>query len=163
MDIKTLKRHIWNPTFELIGYVLIETKKTIHNKGKRYGKVAGKLDVIHIDERVNVYKDQSKFIKMFLDAGALEEYNDLSSPAQRLMTAIINRIEYNTEYFYYNANHFIKAADIDERKIRSALVELLKKEWIFFSSEKDKYFINLCYVCIGDRDEMYRKYKAVTR
>jgi len=155
---KRVKQYVWNPTLELVGYVLQETKRTIHNKGKRVGKVEGRLDVIHIDERVNIYHDQSKFVKIFIDAGALEEYNELSRGGQRVLTSFINNLNYNEDWIYYVPFNVSKEANIPESKLSVYINELLEKEWIFRSKEKGKFWINLCYVCIGDRDELYRKY-----
>lgn len=160
---KVVKEHLMNPSIVLIGYMLEETKKTIRNKERRVGKVDGKLDVIFNDERVLVYKDTSKFVKMYLDSGALEEYNKLSKAAQRLMTTIINRLEYNQDSFYYSPSLFSKDANINEYSVSIYIKELLENEWIFKSTDFKKYWVNLCYICIGDRDELYRKYRQAVR
>ena len=157
------KMYKWNPTLELVGYVLSDTNKTIRNKDKRIGRVSGKLDVIYVNEQVKVYKDNSKFVKIFLDSNALGEFIELSSAAQRLMNFIINRLEYNQDYFYYIGNIMARESNIDESRISTYINELVDKEWIFRSDERGKYWINLCYICIGDRDELYRKYKQAVR
>lgn len=163
MKEKIVKEYIWNPTLELVGYVITETKRTIHNKGKRLGKVDGKVGVIHIDERVKVYKDNSKFIKVYLDSGALLEYNELSKATQRVLAYLLSIINYGEDWVYIIPTNISKHSNVDESRISLYIKELMNKEWLFKTKERGKYWINLCYVCVGDREEMYRKYLNVTK
>ncbi len=163
MAIKTIKEYKVNPSIELVGYLLTETKETLRTRDRRIGKVNGKIEVIFNTDRVLKYKDTSKFIKVYVDSNMFREYNLLSSTAQRLLTSIMEKLEYNQDSFYYSPSSLSKDADIDERNVSIYMKELLDKEWIFKSDDKRRYWINLCYFCIGDREEIYRKVKATTR
>jgi hypothetical protein len=157
------KEFLINPSIELVGYLLSESKRTIRTTKVRVGRVEGRLNKISTDERVYTYEDNSPFIKVYLDSGALEEYNELSSTAQKMMTEIIKMMKYNEDYVWISNLKFSELLNINESNVSAAKNELLSKEWIFRSTEKFKYWINLCYVCIGDREEIYRKYKNTTR
>src|SRR5690606_3213869 len=89
------KEYLKNPSIELVGYLLRETKETLRVKSVRIGKIDGKLDKVVNEDRVYKVVDDNKFVKIFIDAGALREYNELSTSAQRLMTAIIEGLTYN--------------------------------------------------------------------
>jgi hypothetical protein len=160
---KRKKEHTLNPTIELVGYLLSESKRTLRTTKVRIGKIEGRLAKISTDERAYTYVDNSPFIKFYLDSGALEEYNELSSTAQKMMTEIIKQMKYGEDYVWISNIKYSQLLNMSETNVSVAKNELLDKDWIFKSSEKYKYWVNLCYVCIGNRDEIYRKYKATTK
>lgn len=161
IKISIPEEKVTNPTNTMVGHVLKEGKETVKsNIEKRVGKVNGKLDVIYTDERVIKYKDAAKFVKFYTEVGALEAFCELSSGAQRLLTVIINRLGYNEDYFYYTPVTMSKQANIAEAALSTYMRELLKEEWIYKSTENKKYWINLVYICVGDRAQMYARYKA---
>lgn len=157
------KEYLRNPSIELVGYLLRETKETLRVKSVRIGKIDGKLDKVVNEDRVYKVVDDNKFVKVFVDAGALREYNELSTSAQRLMTAIIEGLTYNQDWFYYNPIKLSRDSNIGEHNISVYMNELVEKEWIYRSSEKRKYWINICYICFGDREEIYREYQLTSR
>jgi len=153
------KRYIVNPSLQLVGYLLKEDKRTVRVKDTRLGRVEGKITTIFNEDREKVYKDNSKFIKVFLDSDTFTEITMLTITAQKVLSAVIKRIEYNKSYVYFSSNLLAKSLDLNTEMITRGIKELVDSEWLFRSDEKYKYWINLGLVCLGNREDMYREYK----
>jgi len=152
------REYKYNPSVELVGHLLKETKRTIRTNKVRIGKIEGKLTKIATDDREYVYQDDSKFIKVFLDSDALNEFIDLSSSAQKVLCSIIKTMKYNEDFVYVYNHSLLKDTGLSDTSISLGKKELLEKEWLFKSDVNHMYWINLCYICIGNRDEIYRKF-----
>lgn len=162
-EIRILKnedrKYLINPSIELVGYLLTETKRTIKTNKVRIGIVDGKLTKISTDDRQFVYQDNSKFVKFYLDSDSLMEFSELSTSAQKMISYLIKNMEYGKDFVYLYNYKMIKEVGLSDTSISLAKNELVEKEWLFKSEETHKYWINLCYFCIGDREEIYRRYK----
>lgn len=158
-DKNIFRNYTVNPTLELVGSLLNETKRSVRTIKTRVAKVEGKMTKLSVDERQHILEDNSKFIKVFLDSGALLDFITLSKTAQKILVHIIENIEYNKDFVYVYNYKLIKEIGLGATSVSLGKKELLENQWIFNSEDNNKYWINLCYICLGDREEIYRRFR----
>jgi predicted ATP-grasp superfamily ATP-dependent carboligase len=163
MAVRKDKKHKWNPSLELVGFLLSEEREHIRVKGHRVGRVEGKLEHIVTEEKKIVFTDNSSFIKFYIDSQALNEFIELSISAQRVLVYVLNKITMNEDDFYLGNEECTIKINMDKYSFYKAMRELLDRDWIYLTEYTNRYFINLCFVCKGNRETMYHKFKEATK
>lgn len=156
--------HLHNPSLLSIGNHIKYMKKTISSKPK--GKVTGLRDYtegVTVDERRIVGYDAGKFVKLYQDG--IKNLLTLSKTSVDLLLYIMqeycNRVDSEVQIIPFNV---IKELKISRSTYNRAFKELIDKEWIYYSSTRYMYYINLNYMCKEDRLRLHRAYiKAVRK
>jgi len=163
MGARKDKKHRWNPTYQLVGYVMKEGKEHIRTKEHKIGRVAGKVEHIIVEEKRLAVHDSSEFVKFYLDADGINELIELSLGAQRIVAYLLKKLKFNEDTVYLSNIECSNNIGMDRWTYHKAMRELLDREWLFLSEYNNIYFINLCFVCKGNREDMYNKYLSATK
>lgn len=157
---KERKQYKINPSLEVIGHFIYEGKKLIRTKGTREGIVAGKPEQIISEERIKTLQDRSAFIKFFMDSDSIQEFIELSSSAQRIVAHIIKyHLEFNKSYVYLTIKELESKLDLGRSSISIGFNELLDREWLYKSDIPYKYWLNISFICYGNREDIYEEFK----
>lgn len=164
MKIRKAKKYAQNPSIPIVMFLLKDSKRTLRTKSARIGRVKGKVSEIITEEREKVFTDSSPFIKFFLDSDSLNDFIGLSKGSQIVLAYIVNtKLELGKDWFYWDTNLAAGKLEKDYKYVWKEFSELLKNEWIYRANESGKFWINLCFISYGKREEIVKDYINVTK
>jgi uncharacterized protein (DUF952 family) len=159
--MRKFERYEHNPSIEVIGRLLWDGKEFVRTLESKPGIYKGLSTEIQIQKVAKTIKDKSPFLKLYIDTNALDEFIELSATSQRLLTHIIKKLQFAVSYIYLDSGIVMRDMEICRSSYSKGLDELLERQWIFRSTETNKYFINLILISYGNREDIYLKeYKA---
>lgn len=164
MKIRDAKEYRHNPSIQMVMFLLKDTKRTLRSKYTRIGRVNGRLSEIITEERQKIIDDSSPFIKFYIDSDSLNELIGLSKPAQKVLAYIISKkVQFKEDWFYWDNTVCAREMGTDNKYTWNGFTELLSKEWIYKAVDKNKYWINLCFMSYGKREDIVKHYIDITK
>lgn len=158
---KADKKYKISPFIPKIGYVLKEQWKLVRTKGSRIRKKRSGLDMeVREETRVRDLVDNSAFLKVYENSDFLDAYIGLTLTGQRTLNWILKNIEYEKYGMYIHNAILARETGLNESQVSKGMREIAQEDWIAKSEIPKFYFINIDRVFKGDREKVYKEYKA---
>lgn len=150
-----------NPSLYEVGKDIYEKGQTIRYLPPRRGVFHGNSVEIHREERIRVYDDTRQYFKLF-KAGVMA-YAFLSKGSREVLGYILNSMNYGDDKFYFLVKECKKVVDLSDTSIQVALRQLLEEEWIYKSSNRYWYWINIGFIAYGPVEKKIKEAIEIKR
>jgi hypothetical protein len=140
-----------------------DTKMQVKSKSYRVNPSLSAIG-LQIDEiKTNGRKklvDKRHFLKVYLYAGALSQFNELSNGARSILAFVLEKqLRFNEHEVIIKPAFIVQELQLDRSTVSRAINELVLHEWIFRSNIPFSYWLNLERVCYGNSEIMYEEYR----
>lgn len=147
-----VKEHFDNPTITMLDGILKKVGKI--KLYKQWFKDGKRVKLEYSNKR-----DDRKHTRIYLNELTFDLLLNLTSSATVLLFYIFLKLENGQDSITLNRDNFVKVARSSNWIFNNCVRELIEKEWIFRSTDKNIYWINLCRFNKGNAEEIFKNYE----